>query len=179
MKALTQWDFTAPFEGIIPHMYMDTAGYVTAGVGFMLPNLGAAQHLPWDGSESDISRDWYAVRALGPGLLPYRYKAVTTCRLSDTFMREEFARKTVLLSFELAKIWPGFDAFPRAAQLAIRDMAFNVGVGGLRRHWPKFRAAIERQDWAKAAEQCNRRGIQESRNDATRAAFLSCVLPVS
>jgi GH24 family phage-related lysozyme (muramidase) len=32
-------------EGSIPHMYLDTVGKVTIGVGNMLPNVAAAQKL--------------------------------------------------------------------------------------------------------------------------------------
>lgn len=174
---MNQWDFTAPFEGIIPHLYLDTAGYVTAGVGFMLPKLVDAQALDWAQpvSSDDVTRDWYTVRAVGAGKLPRAYRIATECRLSEAGMRAEFDRRMALVSYELARVWRDFDALPAPAQLAIKDMAWNCGVGSLRRHWPKFRAAVDRRDWQTCAKQCRRRGIQESRNDATRKLFESLI----
>ena len=37
--------FVAPFEGNIPNMYVDTEGYVTVGIGNMLPDVRAARLL--------------------------------------------------------------------------------------------------------------------------------------
>jgi GH24 family phage-related lysozyme (muramidase) len=36
-----------PSEGYVEHMYLDTKGLVTVGIGNMLPSVAAAQALPF------------------------------------------------------------------------------------------------------------------------------------
>lgn len=47
-------------------------------------------------------------------------------------------------------------------------MAFNIGVGGLKK-FKKFNAAMTAKDYAKAATESNRTGIQVSRNEYVKA----------
>ena len=35
------------YEGKIPHMYLDTKGYVTVGIGHLLKDVAAAQKVPF------------------------------------------------------------------------------------------------------------------------------------
>jgi GH24 family phage-related lysozyme (muramidase) len=44
------------FEGCVPWMYRDTVGKVTVGVGLMLPDVRAAQALPFLAGERAASR---------------------------------------------------------------------------------------------------------------------------
>jgi hypothetical protein len=80
------------------------------------------------------------------------------------------------------------ERYPAEAQVALTDMAFNLGVGtpfavpvrapekrkGLGAYTDLF-AACEARDWTKAARECKRGGIGQARNDATAAQFLACV----
>jgi GH24 family phage-related lysozyme (muramidase) len=86
-------------------------------------------------------------------------------------MRDEFCRRMTAMDLQLLRLWPKFQTFPPSVQVAIRDMAWNLGVGALERHWPRFRASVDAQDWHAAAAQCTRKGIAQARNDATRALF--------
>lgn len=57
------------YEGCISHMYRDTKGYVTVGVGHMIPNVAAAQKLNFvtgtdkKASAEEIKTDYDAVKA--------------------------------------------------------------------------------------------------------------------
>jgi len=66
---------------------------------------------------------------------------------------------------------PAWDTYPEPAQLALFDMAFNLGVSGLFRKFPKMIAAVRARDWATAAAQCHRNGIQDARNEETADLF--------
>ena len=172
-QVIDQWSFTSPFEGVIPHLYKDTAGYITAGVGFMLPNLAAAQKLPWE-PPRDIALDWQEVSQLEAGKPASFYRPHTRARLPLHAMRTEFAWRMAALDQPLGALFPGFRSYPQAVQIALRDMAYNLGIRGLSK-FARLRAACAGRDWAAAAGQCNRRGIQQARNQATVDAFLSAV----
>ena len=65
------------------------------------------------------------------------------------------------------------DGYPDPAALALADMAFNLGTAGLLRKFPKFVNAFRAKDWHVCAQECERHGIQQSRNEWTRAVFES------
>lgn len=174
-----QWSFTAPFEGIIPHIYKDSLGLITCGVGFLIPNVGALSRFPWFPSLQDAVADYKLVEAE-----PYQYKTpagqerVRTAshyrqfckaRLTEPAMRAVFNARIADIRKLLHKDWQ-LARCPEQAQVALIDMAYNLGVGGLNR-FVKLRAAVLAQDWATAAKECNRRGIQQPRNDATAELF--------
>ena len=55
--------------------------------------------------------------------------------------------------------------------MAMLDMAFNMGTGGLKTAWPKLNTAIDAADWAEAAKNCVRPGANAIRNAGTVAKF--------
>ena len=67
----------------------------------------------------------------------------------------------------------GFDAFPNSAKTALIDMGFNLGLPKLGRLFPKFNDAVNRKDWATAAEESHRTKIQDSRNVDTRNQLIA------
>src|SRR5690349_17498748 len=77
-------------EGNIPHMYLDTLGYVTVGVGHLLATSESAVGLPFlqpSGVPAgvDAIREEYAkVRELEPKHLPAYYRERTVLRLDQT-----------------------------------------------------------------------------------------------
>jgi len=173
MSTLTQWDFTAPFEGVVPHLYKCTAGVVTWGVGFT-GGILAARRLPWS-PQGQLDLDWIEVESLPAGKLPSFYRARTSARLSDAAMRAEFQHHVQDFEQRLIKNHPRYLTYPHLVRIALLDMAFNLGVGGLLK-FKKLLAACERGDWDEAAVQCVRRGIQAQRNESTQALFENCAL---
>jgi hypothetical protein len=60
------------FEGSVPWMYLDTVGKVTVGVGLMLPDVAAAQHLSFTldnrpATPAEIAAEFTRVHALPMG----------------------------------------------------------------------------------------------------------------
>ena len=51
------------------------------------------------------------------------------------------------------------------------DMAFNLGSGALKNKWTKLNKDIDVEDWADAAEQCERPGANAVRNTGTKELF--------
>jgi GH24 family phage-related lysozyme (muramidase) len=70
----------------------------------------------------------------------------------------------------LAAALPHWGTYPAPAQAALFDMAFNLGLGGLKK-FPHLLAAVDAGQWEVAAAQCHRQGISETRNQQTADLF--------
>ena len=175
--ATTVADFER-WEGRIPHMYLDTKGLVTVGVGKMLPDVATAQALAFvrraDGlaaSAAEIEADFTAVSAQPKGKLASSYKAHTALDLPDAAI--DALLRIVVDGFEadLKTNYAGYDTYPVPAKRALLDMIYNLGTAGLLK-FKKLEAAVEASQWTEAAAQCHRVGPSEERNDWTRDLFL-------
>ncbi len=167
------------WEGKIPHMYLDTKGLVTVGVGKMLPNVAAAQELDFvrraDGSAAsadEIAIDFNAVSAQVKGKLAATYKKYASLDLTDEAIGALL--KAVVEGFEedLAQSFAGYDGYPLPVKKALLDMVYNLGLDGLLK-FKKMKASVEAGDWTTAAAQCHRNGPSDERNDWTRELFLA------
>jgi GH24 family phage-related lysozyme (muramidase) len=166
------------FEGSVSHMYQDTRGYVTVGVGHLLRTAADAEKLPFinastgqPATRAEIRAAFDQVAAMDPGKRSSSYKLPDGLVLPETTARE-LAQGRVEREFlpGLRRLYPEFDSFPPRAKLALIDMAYNLGVGGLGK-FSHLKEAVNRQDWAAAAEHCNRRTSREERNEWTRQMF--------
>jgi GH24 family phage-related lysozyme (muramidase) len=169
----------ARFEGVVDHLYLDTRGYVTTGVGHMLRSPADAEKLPFVharsgqlASREEIRAAFEQVTAMKPGRRAEAYRVPGGLVLPVEISRQ-LAHARVESEFlpGLRRLYPEYDSFPRPAQRALLDMAYNLGVGGLRK-FTNLKAAVERQDWGAAAEECQRRTCRDERNDWTRDMFL-------
>ncbi len=159
------------FEGRIPHMYRCTGGEVTIGVGHAIQTVEDAQELAWDKPET-VAEDYQRVAWAELGLVASAYANFSTCRMSD----EEITRLCDLdvIDFEeqLKGEFPAWETYPEPVQQALFDMAFNLGLGGLKK-FVNMLAAVDIADWETAARESHRKGIPESRNQETEQLFLS------
>ena len=167
-------------EGTLPHMYLDTVGLVTVGVGHMIPNAESAQTLSFvvraDGSPAtsdQIAADYASVSRQQKGLLAARYRQFTTLDMTDAAIQDLLSADIASVEAGVRSRFAGYDGYPEPAQDALLDMAFNLGVAGLASHFPRLKAAAEAGDWTTCAAQCHRNGISEERNDKTKALFES------
>ncbi len=164
-------------EGVVPHLYLDTLGLVTCGVGHMIPNANAMAGVPMvqpGGAEAslvDKVTEWYRVKHLEPARLPAYYAANTTLRMTPEAITDLQDSDVAAFQQALRSLLPGFDQFPEPAQEALLDMAFNLGAKGLVDKFPHLIAAVNARDWQTCAAQCHRAGIQEWRNVATSELF--------
>lgn len=169
------------FEGSIPWMYLDTVGKVTVGVGLMLPDAEAAMHLPFEvdgrtATDAEIAAEFARVVALPMGRPALFYRRKDGLELQQ--MSIDTLLRSVLVGFEgeLRKRVRGYDAMPDGVKMALLDMAYNLGPGGLLHGFPKLMSAVEAGAWAQAAALCQRRGPGAARNEWTRAMFLQGVV---
>ncbi len=168
----------AIFEGSVAWMYVDTVGKVTVGVGLMLPDVAAAQALPFlaagqAASAAQIATDFHRVGAMAMGHLANFYKTPTCLQLDEATIQQKL--ESVLAGFEvkLRAKWPNYDQFPDEAKMALLDMAYNLGPDGLLKGFPTLVRSVTAGDWKAAAAECQRRGPAPSRNDWTKSMFLA------
>lgn len=180
---LDQWAFTALFEGVIPHLYLDSLGNVTCAVGELVLSEQAARRLPWSPSGDGALVDYHLVKAAPVGHVASWYRPLTKCRLAEPDMRSLFLVRVAQFRKDLQRTGWRIERIPAPGQVALVDMAYNLGVGapgkgGLNGDFPSFRRAIEAGNWARAAAECHRRPpVSEARNKATAAQLLACVTP--
>lgn len=176
------WDVTRAdfndWEGRIPYMYVDTRGFVTVGVGYMLPHAGAAAELPFVWREGgqrattdEIRTEFDRVHQQPMGKLAQAYKPFTKLDLPDAAI--DALLKTTADRFELGltQNFTGYRNYPAPAKRALLDMAYNLGIDGLLK-FKKLKAAVEAGNWAGAAAESYRNGPSKDRNDWTRQMFL-------
>lgn len=60
--------------------------------------------------------------------------------------------------------FPHFDSYPESVQLALLDMAYNLGPHGIVSKYKLFTQAVKRKNWRTAAQQSYRSTIPAWRN---------------
>ena len=182
-----------PFEGSIPHMYLDSRGFVTVGVGKMLPTPSAALLVKFvhraglkAATPAEVTAAYMSVRGSIANRPAASYRNLTDLDLapgeSDRLLNQELERA----ENGCRSLFAGWSHFPLPAQLALLDMVYNMGEGraitqaerqaGRREHglyqFHKLRASVAKEDWVAASRECHRGGIQKSRDTWTRDKFL-------
>lgn len=173
------------WEGDVHHLYLDKHGLVTVGIGNLVKSAAAAAALPFvdkstgrPASQAEIAAAFDRVSHLPVGSRAGAYAGATTLRLPEDTVRALAANR---LSGEflpaLRRDFPGFDNYPVAAQRALCDMSYNLGVGGLEK-FQQLCDACKAGDWQTAAAECHRRTCRAERNDWTRDLFLEAAASV-
>jgi GH24 family phage-related lysozyme (muramidase) len=163
------------YEGKVNHMYLDSRGFVTVGVGHLLSTVVDAEKIPFqkkDGAAAtmaEISGEYAKVKSQDGNRVASYYQQFTQLMLSDAAMDALTDKHIDSFYKELKVIYDGFDDFPAEVKLALFDLIFNLGMTALRKKWPKLNACIAARDWVAAAENCRRRGIADARNDYVKA----------
>jgi GH24 family phage-related lysozyme (muramidase) len=164
--------FIAGQEGISSYMYPDTSvpRVVTCGIGHALFTSSAARELRWlratDGRPAyadEIDKAWSGVR--------YGGQRDTALYLAQEDIQTLFERDLNNVTPALYASFPAFHSYPEPAQVALTDMAFNLG--SFRPSiWKLFIPAVLDRNWPVAGEQCARKRVSAARNEATRQLFL-------
>lgn len=174
------------WEGYRREMYVDWRGDVRTGIGLVLRDARAALALPWRHRTTGVPATAAEVRAAFEQVRAQRagHAAPAHQRASDLVLPAGYAALLVMRRLErellpaLRRFFHRFEHYPLPAQRALVEMAYNLGVGGLRRFF-NLTAACNRGDFAAAAAHCHRRTIGVARNAATRALFRKAAnLPV-
>jgi len=167
------------FEGEILHMYQDSKGYVTVGVGNLLSSKEDAQNLPFvnrstkkPASKDEIKNDYDKVKIAPKGFRAEHYKKYTQLELQSPDSSNLLKKRIVVFVRELRYNFSEFDDYPRSVQLGLLDLAFNCGTNKLVTKFPNFKKAVQNKDWIKAAKESHRTGIKHSRNSTVSNWFL-------
>ena len=162
-------------------MYRDTVGKVTIGVGLMLPEVKAAESLPFllgnrPATPQEIAAEYTRVDSLPQARAATFYKSPNSLELPQTTIDAKLI--SILQGFEtdLRTHLARYDTLPDGVKLALLDMTYNLGPAGLFKDFPHLIAAVESGSWAEAAAHCLRRGPSAARNNWTREQFLSAVV---
>ena len=168
----------APSEGNIAHMYLDSVGKVTVGIGNLLATPVAACELAFvnrttseAATQAEITGDFEAVsRQPWPRVARF-YRSFTALDLPGPQIDALFRRRVDEFQQELHAAYAELEGYPAAAQLAMLDMAFNLGAQGLKKAWPNLNRAIGGRDWATAAIESYRPQSSATRNAKVKALF--------
>lgn len=173
-------------EGHIAWMYLDTRCNVTVGIGHLLSTSSDAEALAFIERDTDRPATGESIGAAfdtvrdAHGLAPRGasgFEPITTIRLPRAAViavfETDFDRIVRRIRSLFAQVGGGLDSFPQPAQLAVVDMAFNLGPIGLYTKFPRFReSGLGARDFAVAADECHRKDVSASRNAETRSLLL-------
>jgi len=164
------------FEGYVPYMYRCTGGEVTIGAGHAILAVADAGKLAWGiggapATAQQAQSDFAKVAAAPIGWVAGGYENLTECRMSADDIDSLLLADVALFEAKLAAALPRWASYPEAAQEALFDMGYNLGVGGLLK-FHQLLAAVAAGQWTAAAAQCHRMGIGDARNQATANLFL-------
>lgn len=176
------------YEGRINHLYLDSVGQVTIGVGHWIPNkiqmsglvLYKSDQKPASTLEKENEFD--TVAKLSKGYKASWYKNHTTLVMKDHDINNLLSKHITSFYTELTNIYKkskgytaDFDQFPLPVQKALFDMIFNLGATKLVNVFVNFDKAVKAADWKKAAQESNRPQVSAARNQYVKQLFLSAV----
>jgi GH24 family phage-related lysozyme (muramidase) len=169
-------------EDVIDHMYRDTTGHVTIGIGHQISdetaarNLGIANFFFPPGSarqnviEQDLADDFHAVLKAPPGNAQ-SFAKVAKIRITQGAITSLFNTDvpTKLREITATRQFSEYSKYPPEAKLGLLDMAYTLGVTKILkpatdRGYPKFTAAVQHRDWAVAAQESDRPDVNVHRN---------------
>ena len=183
----------AVFEGDIPHMYLDTRGLVTVGVGRMLPTPASALLVRFvhrrgrqPATPAEINAAYLAVRGSIAGRPAAAYRTLSDLDFAPGEADRLLTEALIAAEAGCQRLFGGWNHFPLPAQLALLDMVYNMGEGravtpaqrqaGQREHglyqFHRLRQSVAREDWVAASRECHRVGIQPACDTWTRNKFL-------
>ena len=127
------FDFVKDHEGYRPHVYKDSLGIPTVGIGFNMTRPDAKKIAQQAG-------------------INYQNVLLGQEDLSDDQIKEIF-KITISIAYKDAKQWiPGFDGLPKNIKLAILDLSFNMGYSRLSK-FVKTKEYILTKDYKSAANE--------------------------
>ena len=166
-------------EGAVHWLYLDTVHKVTAGIGTLLDDgTGTAPDsclsLPWwtesglPATRAQIASAWQVVKSR-TDLAPrggYAFRDVTTLRLDDRTIDGLLMARTREFWSVLSAQLVNLEEWPADAQLALMDMAYQLGPRFMGDRWPSFTAAAHSSDFLKCSQHCSVRQASAARNAA-------------
>ena len=184
------------YEGRIPHLYLDSAGRVTVGIGHLVASRGAVKALELHVAEKGVAGraatdkekldDYDSVAKQRKGYRASWYKKHAKLVMKEAVIDALCDEHILSFHKELQRIYreksgypADFDALPTDVQLALFDMIFNLGATKVVKVFTKFDAAVKAADWAEAAKQSNRPQLAADRNAYVKALLEAAAAAVA
>ena len=176
------FSFTFANEGRIPHMYADSIGVVTVGIGHAIFQPQGAHRLPFvrkdtgaAATQAEIDKDYNAVVGITNHVASY-FDPLTELELSQTDI-DGLVQADFNTHIQIADAFFSLDQLPQPVQIALFDLAFQVGGNLTASGYPKLHPALRRRDWARAGKEMdvNKPNVDTQRNlarlnEASKAA---------
>lgn len=163
------------FEGLVLHIYLDTKGKITTGVGALVDDETTFKAVDWlvdnkrpatDAEKQaaynhfqDLKRQEKFGQKYGAGY----YKDESILQVSEAFALQ---RMNEHLQNDLKKLREGidrFDSLPYPLKEVLLDIRYNTGAVSQTR-WPNLRNGIREKNLTKIYHNVNRLKIQKKRN---------------
>lgn len=171
------------YEGNINHLYLDTKGKVTVGIGHLISNKNAMSGvtlykvknklLSTPATLQEKMSEFTNIAKLpwGKRYGAESFESHTTLKMKEFDINNLFNKHLDSFYNDLKNIYKkekgfsqNFDDFHQNVQLALFDMIFNLGATKLVNSFPKFNTAIKKGNFEEAAKQSHRLDISEARN---------------
>lgn len=167
-------------ENSYMHMYADTDGNVTIGIGTMLSSIENAQKIGLltsdnkPASPQQVADAFNAVKNFYAEHKNYAapaYSSVTSLHITDDIAKSLLTSHVRSDRDGLRSLYSNLNNKPWAAVLATHDMIYNLGVGNLG-NYTKFNDAFNKKEWGIAArESAINNPINKDRNDYLHDTF--------
>lgn len=178
------------YERKIGHLYLDSVGKVTVGVGHMIANRNLIAAIPMykknnklPGAIANVQekqQEYDNIAKQRRGYNAAWYEQYTTLLMKDADINAQLSRHIDTFYLELqgmytkAKGYPdNFDNLDKDVQIALFDMIFNLGQTKLSQQYTMFDKALKASDWKNAAAHSSRIGISSQRNNYVKQKFLA------
>lgn len=159
---LDKWQlFSEDLEGRCYHLYLDSKGLMTTGVGNLVDTFVEVAALPWkrpDGSRAsreEVAAAYASVRAKTDWALiggnNRLWRSLTSIRLSPEDVDALVRRKLNSNHAILEKRFPEIGDWPADAELFLHSWAWAVGANG---HFPLMNEALRLKDFGAAMLEC-------------------------
>lgn len=171
------------YEGKFNHLYLDTKGKVTVGVGHLVANrvvisiinlYKTKNKLPTQLAtlpEKQAEYDKISKLPWGNRYGAATFKPHTSLIMKDADINLLLDKHINSFYKELSNIYKktngypdDFDKLHKNVQLALFDMIFNLGATRIISSFPNFNKALKASDWRKAATESNRPDVSPTRN---------------
>ena len=167
--------YVARWEGCTSWFYLDTAGVCTIGKGLAVFSAAEAARL----FGPDARAAWESVRTAPPGLVAESYAHLSDWRASDAVLEKEFRSRLMGVAIDLSRQFETWNQTPANAQIALIDLAYNVGAAKLPDRWPNLARAVREGNWLEASAQCvvTKGAPDVKRQRARQLLFSSLLVP--
>ncbi len=166
------------YEGSVSHMYLDSKGFVTIGIGHLLSTVADAKKLSLynlqnkKATAAEIKAEFNTIQKKPKNFKATYYKRFTSLTMKSTDIEKITYKHIETFYKELKQIYSDFDSYPKSAKYALFDMIFNLGKPKLKNGFPSLNRAVLTHAWPLAAKETKRRPpVSVARNKFVKDLF--------